>query len=88
MGENPLKKPTKQRPRGRIGRPRRKTPTAWGQQIDRLAEARGLSRRQLAERVGISQVSLWQFLMGKAGPSLKTAGRLADALGVPLDHLR
>jgi transcriptional regulator with XRE-family HTH domain len=53
-----------------------------------LAERRGLTRSELAERVGITPVSLWQFLMGKARPRLETAGRLADALGVPLDKLR
>lgn len=73
---------------GRTGRPRTRTPTAWGQRIEKLAQQRGLSRRELAERVGISPVSLWQFLMGDAGPSLQTAGRLADVLGVPLDKLR
>jgi transcriptional regulator with XRE-family HTH domain len=70
------------------GRPRKRTPTAWGRRVDKLAEARGLTRRDLAERVGISPVSLWQFLMGQARPRLETAGRLADALGVPLDKLR
>lgn len=70
------------------GRPRKRTPTEWGQRVDKLAERRGLSRSELAERVGITPVSLWQFLMGKARPRLETAGRLADALGVPLDKLR
>jgi transcriptional regulator with XRE-family HTH domain len=70
------------------GRPRRRIPTAWGKRVDAMAEQRGLSRRELAERVGISPVSLWQFLMGDARPRLETAGRLADALGVPLDKLR
>jgi len=78
----------KQAPRHPGGRPRKRTPTAWGQRIDKLAEQRGLSRRELAERVGITPVSLWQFLMGEARPRLETAGRLADALGVPLDKLR
>jgi transcriptional regulator with XRE-family HTH domain len=70
------------------GRPRRRTPTEWGQRVDALAERRGLTRRELAERVGISPVSLWQFLMGQARPRLETAGRLADVLGVTLDKLR
>lgn len=70
------------------GRPRRRVPTPWGQRIDRLAEKKGLTRRELAERVGITPVSLWQFLMGQARPRLETAGRLADVLGVPLDKLR
>jgi transcriptional regulator with XRE-family HTH domain len=70
------------------GRPRKCVPTPWGQRVDKLAERRGLTRSELAERVGITPVSLWQFLMGKARPRLETAGRLADALGVPLDKLR
>jgi DNA-binding XRE family transcriptional regulator len=70
------------------GRPRTCVPTAWGKRVDRLAEQKGLTRRDLAERVGITPVSLWQFLMGKARPRLETAGRMADALGVPLDKLR
>jgi transcriptional regulator with XRE-family HTH domain len=53
-----------------------------------MAERRGLSRTELAERVGITPVSLWQFLMGLARPRLETAGKLADALGVSLDKLR
>jgi transcriptional regulator with XRE-family HTH domain len=70
------------------GRPRKRVPTTWGKRVDKLAEARGLTRRELAERVGISPVSLWQFLMGEARPRLDTAGRIADALGVSLDQLR
>ena len=70
------------------GRPRKRTPTPWGKRVDDLAAQRCLTRRELAERVGISPVSLWQFLMGKARPRLETAGRMADVLGVPLDKLR
>jgi transcriptional regulator with XRE-family HTH domain len=79
---------TTRRQQQQPGRPRRREPTPWGKRVDRLAAARGLSRRELAERVGISPVSLWQFLMGECGPSLETAGRMADVLGVPLDKLR
>lgn len=70
------------------GRPRKRVPTPWGQRVDKMAERRGLSRTELAERVGITPVSLWQFLMGLARPRLETAGKLADALGVSLDKLR
>jgi transcriptional regulator with XRE-family HTH domain len=70
------------------GRPRRKTPCAWGRRVDALAKRRGLSRTELAERVGIRYVSLWALLMGSSRPRMETACKLADVLGVPLDKLR
>lgn len=70
------------------GRPRRKTPCAWGRRVEAMARTRGLSRTELAERVGITYVSLWGFLMGNSRPSLQTACKLADVLRVPLDKLR
>jgi transcriptional regulator with XRE-family HTH domain len=70
------------------GRPRQKTPCAWGRRVEAMARARGLSRTELAKRVGITYVSLWGFLMGNSRPSLQTACKLADALRVPLDKLR
>jgi DNA-binding XRE family transcriptional regulator len=71
-----------------VGRPRRKVPSAWGIRIEAMASRSGLSRTQLADRIGISYVSMWQLLMGQTKPKMETACRLADALGVPLDKLR
>jgi len=56
----------KQAPRHPGGRPRKRTPTAWGQRIDKLAEQRGLSRRELAERVGITLPNLSILKTNKA----------------------
>ena len=70
------------------GRPRRRTPCAWGRRVEALARAKGLSRTELAERIGINYVSLWGLLMGLSRPKLDTACKLADVLGVPLDKLR
>lgn len=70
------------------GRPRRRTPCAWGRRLESLAKSKGLTRTDLAERIGVRYVSLWQFIMGETRPSLGTACKLADALGVPLDKLR
>jgi transcriptional regulator with XRE-family HTH domain len=56
--------------------------------VDALAKRRGLSRTELAERVGIRYVSLWALLMGSSRPRMETACKLADVLGVPLDKLR
>lgn len=70
------------------GRPQRRTPCAWGRRVEAMAKARGLTRTTLAKRIGVHYVSLWQFIMGDTRPSMDTACKLADALGVPLDKLR
>jgi transcriptional regulator with XRE-family HTH domain len=70
------------------GRPRKNTPCEWGRRVDALAKKRGLTRSELAERVGIRYVSLWGLIMGLSRPKMDTACKLADALGVPLDKLR
>lgn len=70
------------------GRPRKRTPTDWGKMVDDLIGKRGLTRTKLAKKVGISYVSLWQFIMGLASPSFETAGKIADTLKVPVDKLR
>lgn len=48
---------------------------------------RKLSRRQLAELVGVSQQFIQQVESGQKSPSLDTAVRLASALGCTLDEL-
>ncbi len=44
----------------------------------------GLSQQQLADRAGISRQMVNYLIEGKQGPSLKTAQKLAKALGVSL----
>ncbi|MFV2196009.1 helix-turn-helix domain-containing protein [Nocardiopsis sp. LOL_012] len=48
----------------------------------RIREARGLSRQELADRVGrhVSSINRWEY--GIKTPLLDTIGRLADALGI------
>jgi transcriptional regulator with XRE-family HTH domain len=70
------------------GRPRQKTPCEWGLRVEALAKKRGLTRTELAERIGIRYESLWGLIMGLSRPKMETACKLADALSVPLDELR
>jgi transcriptional regulator with XRE-family HTH domain len=70
------------------GRPRRKVPSEWGKRVEAMATRRGLTRSELASRVGISYVSMWLLIMGRTRPKMETACRLADVLGVSLDKLR
>lgn len=50
-----------------------------------LREVEGLSVQQLAERAGISRMTLWRLEAGRQQPSLEIAGKLAAALGRGLD---
>ena len=85
MGENPVKKPTKQRPRGR---PKSVVVSEWGRKIEALADSLKLTRQDLAQRAGLSRPSLWALLVGRSKPKFETVCRLADALGVEVDTLR
>jgi transcriptional regulator with XRE-family HTH domain len=49
---------------------------------------RGWTRRDLAERAGIKEPSLWALIVGKSKPKFATVCKLADALGVPVNKLR
>lgn len=53
-------------------------------EIRRLREARGLSQRELAERVGTTQSAIARLEAGKISPSLPTLDRVAGALGAEL----
>lgn len=70
------------------GRPRSKPLTPWGAKIERLMAKRGLSRQQLADRLGLSYVSVLHLTTGDNGPSQATFEKLADVLGVSLDDIR
>lgn len=60
-----------------------KTPTA----IRVKRTAAGLSRRELAERVGVSSTQIRRYERGEQSPTLPVARRLADTLGCTLDEL-
>lgn len=53
-----------------------------------LRQLRGLSQQALADLAGASVSGLWALERGERAPSLELAGRIADALGVPVDALR
>lgn len=48
-------------------------------------ELAGLTQTQLANQVGLTPAAVSQFEGGTSRPTQETAGRLADALGVPAD---
>lgn len=70
------------------GRPRQLKVSAWGKRVESLAASKGWNRRDLAERAGITTVSLWALIVGKSKPKFETICKIADALGVPVTKLR
>jgi transcriptional regulator with XRE-family HTH domain len=53
-------------------------------EIHRLREKRGLSQRELAERLGTTQSAVARLEAGNVSPSLPTLDEVANALGVEL----
>ena len=47
----------------------------------------GLSQKELADRCHVTQQFIQRIEKGKVNPSLKTASRIASALGVTVDEL-
>src|SRR5690242_12124396 len=60
---------------------------AFGKQLERLREQRGMSREQLAESSGIELAMIEQIEHGEASPTLDTLRQLAGGLGLPLSAL-
>jgi transcriptional regulator with XRE-family HTH domain len=58
-----------------------------GDRLRQARQARGLSLRRLAERVGVSPSLISQVETGRARPSVNTLYALANELGVSLDVL-
>jgi transcriptional regulator with XRE-family HTH domain len=70
------------------GRPREKKVSKWGQSVESMAARKGMTRKDLAEKIGIKPPSLWALLVGKSKPKFETVCRLADVLGVAVEKLR
>ena len=47
----------------------------------------GISKRQLADATGMTEVSISRYVKGKRIPSAEILGRIADAIGVTTDYL-
>lgn len=55
--------------------------------LKKLREERGLSQQNLAEKIGISQQSIYKYENKKAEPDISTIIKLADFFGCTVDYL-
>lgn len=54
--------------------------------VKRLCKLHGVTQRQLAEKIGVTDNSL-SMTLGKNNPQLSTLSNIADALGVSVSQL-
>jgi transcriptional regulator with XRE-family HTH domain len=60
---------------------------AWGINVKSLRQARGLSQKQLAEKVRVSVPTVCRWEKGNASPRDSHKVRVADALGADVRTL-
>lgn len=58
-----------------------------GEKIKHLRTEKGITQKELANRLGTSQQNLAQYENGKRNPKLETVRKMADALGVYISDL-
>lgn len=51
------------------------------------AAAGGMTQQALAEKIGVTRQTVVAIEKAKYSPSLEVAFRIAEAFGVPLDHV-
>ena len=55
--------------------------------VKEICQYKGITLRQLAEKVGVSPESISRAIGEKGNPTLSTMKNIADALGVSVAHL-
>lgn len=61
--------------------------TDFALRLDRLCEASGKMRKDIAREIYVSQSTLSSYTSGRCEPSIMVLSRLADVLGVSTDEL-
>ncbi len=55
--------------------------------VKELLKQKGMTAKELASKIGISEGALSQSIREGANPNLQTISKIADALNVPLSEL-
>lgn len=61
--------------------------TTFGEKLRKLRELKGLSRKQLASLIGVSEITILRWEQGRTYPNLKELQALTLALEVSEDYL-
>ena len=58
-----------------------------GSNIQMILKQRGMTRRELAERTGLTEVAIGRYINGEREPKAVTLSAIAMELGVSMDEL-
>ncbi len=58
-----------------------------GERIKKLRESKGLTQKELANQLGLTDGAIGFYEVGKRNPPLDTLNKLADFFGVSIDYL-
>ena len=59
----------------------------FGEKLRTLRERRGLSLKQLGDRLSVSKTFVWEMEMGKKIPNIVMLTKICDEFGVSCDKL-
>lgn len=59
----------------------------FGERLKRLRTQAGMTQEELAQKCGIQKQSISRYEKSEREPNIRTAKKIADALGVPLEAL-
>jgi DNA-binding XRE family transcriptional regulator len=69
------------------GRPRTRPLCKEGRAIEEAASEKGMTRQDIADRVGITYVSVMRILVGDCQPTMTTAKKIAKAVGLTVGDI-
>ena len=58
-----------------------------GKKIAELRKEKKITQEQLAEKIGVKKQNISRYESGRVEPNIRTAKKLADALGVSLEDM-
>ena len=58
-----------------------------GERISELLEAKGMTQRELADRAGVTEVSMSRYISGDRTPRAAILSNMANALGTTSEYL-
>ena len=69
------------------GRPRTRSMCKEGRAIEAAATQLGLTRQDIADKVGVSYVTILRILVGDQQPAMATAKKIAKAVGLTMGDI-
>ena len=62
-------------------------PADLGKRIQMMLDLRGISRKELAAQVGVTEVAIGRYISGEREPKAITVAGIAKSLGISIDEL-